>query len=154
MGEAIGTQVEAAAVAGVTDRQFRAYTKSQAQPTFETVARLAQAAGFDLNWAATGRGEPRGPAPRPVATELMARVVDVLTRVYGEGRIRELTIPGAELGRLAAVEYDGLVQLVDPGARPDDDLVLRALAGIESRHRRLREDDARLAAKGTRKRQA
>lgn len=56
---------EAADVAGVVPDQLARYIRGDARPTFETVANLAAARGFSLDWVASGHGEPRqGVAPQ------------------------------------------------------------------------------------------
>lgn len=81
----IGTNREAAAVAGVHLSTIEAYVGGRASPSLIAVARLATAAGISLDWIATGRkaaksdlvvsssrspGRPRGSYDRGIAERL------------------------------------------------------------------------------------
>ena len=72
----IGTQKEAAAVAGVTDEQIGRWKRGQAKPAFYGIVALAKAAGVSLDWLATGEG-PREDRPRP--TQSREKAVDTAT---------------------------------------------------------------------------
>ena len=77
----IGGRPAAAAAAGVSEPMLRRYIRGDSKPTFEVVANLAGAAGVDLSWIATGRGEMRptvSPADECVKGQGVATCCDTL----------------------------------------------------------------------------
>lgn len=57
--------VEAAEIAEITTDQLALFARGRAAPPFSVVARLADAAGVDLNWLWSGDGEMMRPEPEP-----------------------------------------------------------------------------------------
>jgi hypothetical protein len=147
MVDALGSQVAAAEAAGVGPRQMRKYVLGEHVPGFDVVAKLARAAGFDLNWAATGEGSPHGPAPRPLNTEVLTRVAEKLALLYAAhetgAKLADAQALSAAHERAQALvaihqmvmaEYEGVIaHLDDPLGPVDDAEVVHALKGLEKR---------------------
>lgn len=54
----IGTQAEAARQVGVTDASIKRWITGQSDPSRINLIKLAQASGVQIEWLATGKGEP------------------------------------------------------------------------------------------------
>ncbi|WP_142849786.1 S24 family peptidase [Telmatospirillum sp. J64-1] len=54
----VGSRKNAAEIAGKSEDMLTRYAQGKTDAPFSVVARLAQAAGFSLDWIATGRGAP------------------------------------------------------------------------------------------------
>lgn len=67
--DAIGSRKEAARLAGVSDDMLYRYMREETPPRFEAVAGLARAAGFSLDWMATGQGTAEAIREAPVDYE-------------------------------------------------------------------------------------
>jgi hypothetical protein len=59
VAEAVGTQAEAARLAGVSLTQMQNYLAARSEPRTETLARLAVSSGFSLEWLISGSGPKR-----------------------------------------------------------------------------------------------
>jgi transcriptional regulator with XRE-family HTH domain len=129
MVEVVGSNAEAAAVAGISVDQLSRLTAGTSSPSFLAVGRLAERTGFSLNWVMSGRG-PRYAASAAKATdpELLGRVVDAIARVYREEKVN---LPDVELGRLAGEEYDAIV-----AATEDADERTTMVKLVAEKHRR------------------
>jgi DNA-binding phage protein len=57
MVDHLGTQVEAARIAGISTRQLRTYMSGESNPTFIVIARLTKASGFNSHYVMTGEGQ-------------------------------------------------------------------------------------------------
>lgn len=55
----VGTRVDAAKAAGISDDQLARMIDGTSQPSFWPLVALARAAGISLSWLATGIGDPR-----------------------------------------------------------------------------------------------
>lgn len=73
--EAVGTQVEAAVVAGVSIGQLKAYVLGNSAPSLVPIGKLCLATGHDLNWVVTGKGRPRLDGARPTVGEAVRDAV-------------------------------------------------------------------------------
>lgn len=51
----IGDRASAARVAGVSEDMLRRYIRGESKPSFEVIAKLAIAAGVDMNWVVSGQ---------------------------------------------------------------------------------------------------
>jgi transcriptional regulator with XRE-family HTH domain len=90
----IGTQAEAAKVAGVTPQQLRNLISGKSAPSLQPVANMALHGGVSLDWVVTGQGSPdrRWGLERAVAAvegmrpvfALQRELSHVLGRVYGD----------------------------------------------------------------------
>lgn len=143
MVEAIGTQAQAAEVAGVSVRQLKMYLSGESAPAFLPIGRLAERSGFSLHWVMTGHGARSAVGTvKPTDPELLGRVVDTIARVYREERVQ---LPNIELGRIAGEVYDEIVSLTE-----DPEQRLGALKHIEKQTR----DQIRVERPTSRKRGA
>lgn len=61
----IGSQMQAAIVAGVSVSTIQRYIRGEVDPSLEGMMRLAHQAGVSLDWLATGEGPMRSDAPSP-----------------------------------------------------------------------------------------
>jgi hypothetical protein len=59
MADELGTRGAAATAGGISTQQLHNIMAGTSRPAALTVAGIAIAAGFDLNWALTGKGPPR-----------------------------------------------------------------------------------------------
>lgn len=127
--QAVGTQAEAARVAGLTTRQLSRMLSGEAAPSLLPIARLAAAAGLSLDWVVGGSR-----TAERIDTELLARVVDGIARVYREEGVR---LSDLDLGRIAGEEYDVIVTVV---TEPSERLASLRVA-LERVRRALREPE-------------
>jgi transcriptional regulator with XRE-family HTH domain len=112
--EAVGTQTQAAAIAGITVQQLGRLMRGANAPSLLPLARLSEVTGISLDWVAFGPDHPeltgieeQRPASDP---ELFGRLVDGIGRVYQEEGAK---LPAIDLGRIAAMEYDLIVAAVE-----------------------------------------
>lgn len=54
--DAVGSRVDAARAAGISDDMLYRYIREDSLPGFEAIVGLARAAGFSIEWMASGRG--------------------------------------------------------------------------------------------------
>lgn len=71
----LGPRTEAAAIAQLTTQQLHNITTGRSWPSAEAVARLASAAGADLNWVLLGTGRSAGPQQSRTIPEETLRVL-------------------------------------------------------------------------------
>lgn len=128
------TQAEAAKVAGVSVGQIKAYIAGRSAPSFLPIARLARAAGRDLNTVLPG-GSPRAPVPAALDPRLFGRLLDALSTTYQELGVR---IGPAELGAIAAQEY----QDVAAAAAESEDEQIAMVRLVAARHRRVIQEES------------
>lgn len=139
----IGTQVAAAKAAGVSPRQVRSYVSARSKPDADVLVRLADAAGFTLEWLVTGEGPKRrdeaaqleAPFSEPVREEHLAvaeRLREVVKRCgthpHGAGaRARDEAarafrlLPGAAMTRL---RKDAKCEIVPKVGKDFDDAIV------------------------------
>ena len=134
----IGTAMQAASVAGISDESLTNWVRGRSRPNFFGMQALARAAGVRLEWLATGEGPMRAeaaPAPDPamasppvtgaeslvppLATDaaLMGYLIDGILKVYKD---MHQAIPPRHLAELAARLHDEIIAAgidPDPGAR-------------------------------------
>lgn len=132
--ERFATQAEAARVAGVSLGQIKAYIAGRSAPSFLPVARLARAAGVDLNEVLPGAGPPARSQPLDLDPRLFGRLFDAIGKVYQEMGVR---LPPSELGALVAEEYKDVAEA--GGASEEEQLAMVRL--VAARHRRLLQEE-------------
>ncbi|WP_454915853.1 hypothetical protein [Xanthobacter sediminis] len=116
--DGLGSIARAASIAGITPEQLSKWRDGKARASFLGLAALAQAAGYSLDWLATG--ESAAPRSSPVAAgaideELLGRVTEAIVRLHKE---EGTALAPIDLGRLAGRRYAEIVSATDdPGER-------------------------------------
>lgn len=96
--DAIGSRKRAARLAGVSDDMLYRYMREETPPRFEAVVSLAHAAGFSLDWMATGR-------PPALALGESAARYDLTPEQWAHERLRQiLSMLEAEAGLPVSAE--------------------------------------------------
>ncbi|HEX2882273.1 MAG TPA: helix-turn-helix transcriptional regulator [Polyangiaceae bacterium] len=99
--EAIGTQDEAAEVAGISTRQIKKYVGGEGVPPLPVAAALTRSAGYDLEWLATGLGQRERAAP----ASLLIGLTRALCKVYWK---RDIEVESADLEKAVRMLAHGL----------------------------------------------
>lgn len=118
--DTLGSIARASSIAGITPEQLSKWRDGKARASFMGLAALAQAAGYSLDWLATG--EPSSSIPTPVATaiddELLGRMTEAIVRLHKEEGV---PLAPMDLGRLAGRRYVEIVSATDD---PDERLTM------------------------------
>jgi len=97
----------ASAAAGVNPDQLARYLREAAQPAFETVARLAAARGFSLDWVWSGAGTRKPAATEEVGAEMVQ--IPVLDIRAGAGSeqfiVDEAPVSSLQLPRTYLIQH-------------------------------------------------
>lgn len=115
--DALGSIAQAATIAGITPEQLSKWRDGKARASFLGLAALARAAGYSLDWLATGAARaPVVPgATAAIDGDLLGRVIEAIVKLHKD---EGLPLAPMDLGRLAGARYGEIVSATDdPGER-------------------------------------
>lgn len=132
VADSIGTQKDAATLAGVSVSQFARYIKGESEPSFLTIISLCKRANVNVLWLATGEGQMHASGARETAgdhistldTDLLEAIIrDLESALDEEG----LELAAAKKAIVVTQLYEDAVAKSDAAGRPDASSMRRLL---------------------------